>query len=117
MKTTRTGVAILGVAAIALMTPAFAAPTPEAPAQPGAGNGRLTKEQAFQGKIEAINSTEKTFTVSGQMYYVTASTKIMHGDKMLTMNDLKMGDEVSGTGHQTFDGKTAAVTVRVVSKN
>ena len=114
MKTTRIGLATLGaIAAIGLTAPVLAAAPGE---QPGAGSEKQTKEQPYQGKIEALDAAEKTFTVGGKVLYVTGSTKITRGDQPITMGDLKVGDDVNGMSRETFDGKTQAISVQVAAK-
>jgi hypothetical protein len=79
--------------------------------QPGVRQDTPGLGQTFAGKIEAVDTGEKTLTVGGKQIYVVDSTRLMRADKPITLGDLKVGEDVHGTSRQTFDGKTQAITV------
>lgn len=74
------------------------------------------KEAHFQGKVDAVDANANTLTVGGKVIYASANTKITKDNKAIKLAQVQSGDEVSGTGHQTFDGKTEADTVIVGAK-
>ena len=109
MKITKLSLAILGaVGTLGLMTPAFVA----ADDQPPALQEKAAK-QPFRGKVESLDASLSTFTVSGKVIYVAADTKLMKTGKVITLGDIAVGDEVHGMTRQTFDGKTEAIAVNV----
>src|SRR5262245_37251562 len=110
MKTMKTGLVILGtIAAVALMTPAFAV-TDQAPRALQDAPG---KAQPFHGKVESVDTAAKTLTVDGKLIYIADTTKLSSEGKAIMLSDIKTGDEVTGTTRQTFDGKTEAIMVKV----
>ena len=114
MKRTKVGLVITGVIlAIGLTTATVAAPDQEGN-QP---SEKIEKGQPFNGKIEAVDTTVKTFTVGTSMYYVTDATKLTKEGKAIKLADLKVGQEVHGTSRVTFDGKTEAITLKVGAKD
>ena len=113
MKTTNIGLVILCVAAVAGFTvPARSTPGP----QPSLLQDKPDKAQSLKGKVEAVDTTANTMTVDGKVIYIAANTKITKSGKTVTLSEVQTGDEVSGTTHQTFDGKTEADAVMVSSK-
>ena len=113
MKRTKVGLIVIGaILAIGLATPAVAAP--EDGGQP---SEKVEKGQPFNGKLEAVDATAKTFTVGTSIIYVTDATKLTKEGKAIKLADLKVGDEVHGTSRVTFDGKTEAITVKAGAKD
>ena len=110
MKRTKVGLVITGaILAIGLKTPAVAAPEKEG----GQPSEKIEKGQPFSGKIEAVDTTAKTFTVGTSMIYVTDTSKLTKDGKAIKLTDLKVGEQVHGTSRVTFDGKTEAITLKV----
>jgi Cu/Ag efflux protein CusF len=69
----------------------------------------------FNGKITAVDSTAKTITLSGKqarVLEVSAKTKIMKGDQAGTFEDLKVGEQVSGS-YREAEGKLVAASIRI----
>ena len=113
MKKTKVSLVILGVIGALGTTPMPAL------AGPAAGAEEEKPEKAkkpFDGKVEAVDATQKTLTVGGNVLYIAATTKLTKNDKAITLGDLAVGEEVHGTTHQTYDGKTEALTVKVGPK-
>jgi hypothetical protein len=113
MKKTKVSLVILGVIGALGMTPMPAL------AGPATGAEEEKPEKAkkpFDGKVEAVDATQKTLTVGGNVLYIAATTKLTKNDKAITLGDIAVGDEVHGTTHQTYDGKTEALTVKVGPK-
>ena len=110
MKKIRMCLAILGaMVALGLVTPAFA--LRDEPA--GQQQEKQKKEQTFKGKVEAVDIAARTMTVDSKLIYIADNTKLTKNDKAIKLSDLKVGEDVHGTTHQTFDGKTEAITVKV----
>ena len=114
MKKTKVSLVILGViGALGMgMTPMSALAGPAA----GAEEEKPEKAKPFEGKVEAVDATQKTITVGGNVLYISATTKLTKNDKAITLGDIAVGNEVHGTTHQTYDGKTEALTVKVGPK-
>ena len=113
MKKTKVSLVILGVIGALGTTPMPAL------AGPAAGAEEEKPEKAkkpFEGKVEAVDATQKTLTVGGNVLYISATTKLTKNDKAITLGDIAVGEEVHGTTHQTYDGKTEALTVKVGPK-
>ncbi len=113
MKKAKVSLVILGVIGALGTTPMPALAGPAA----GAEEEKPEKaKKTFDGKVEAVDATQKTMTVGGNVLYISATTKLTKNDKAITLGDIAVGDEVHGTTHQTYDGKTEAVTVKVGPK-
>ena len=112
MKKTKVSLVILGVIGALGTTPMPALAGPVA----GAQEEKPEKAKPFDGKVEAVDATAKTLTVGGNVVYISATTKLTKNDKAITLGDLAVGEEVHGTTHQTYDGKTEALTVKVGPK-
>ncbi|HEU0039513.1 MAG TPA: hypothetical protein VFR76_09580 [Verrucomicrobiae bacterium] len=113
MKKTKVSLVILGVIGALGTTPMPALAGPAA----GAEEEKPEKaKKTFDGKVEAVDATQKTITVGGNVLYISATTKLTKNDKAITLGDIAVGNEVHGTTHQTYDGKTEALTVKVGPK-
>jgi len=113
MIKTKVNLVILGVIGTLGMTPMLAL------AGPAAGEQQEKPEKAkktFEGKVEAVDTTAKTLTVGGSLLYISDTTKLTKSDKAIKLGDIAVGEEVHGTTHQTYDGKTEALTVKVGPK-
>jgi len=73
-------------------------------------------EQPFQGKVEAVDATARTLTVSGKVISVTPETKIKKGANSINLSDVKVGDSASGMARQGFNGKIDAVSMSIEEK-
>jgi len=115
MKRTKVSLVILGVIGALGMTPMV---TLLAGPPTGAQEEKPEKAaKTFKGKVEAVDAKAKTFTVGGNLIYVSdTTTKLTKDGKAIKLEDIMAGDQVSGTTHQTFDGKTEALTVKVGEK-
>ena len=112
MKKTMVSLAVLGVIGALGMAPMSALAGPAT----GAQEEKPQKSKPFDGKVEAVDATQKTMTVGGNVIYISAVTKLTKNDKAITLGDIAVGDEVHGTTHQTYDAKTEALTVKVGPK-
>jgi ribosomal protein S1 len=113
MKRTKIGLLMIGtIAAIGLATPAFAADEPST----GRQQEKAEKEQSFEGKVEAVDTTAKTLTVDGKLIYVVDRTKLTKDSKAIMLSNIMVGEKVHGTTRQTFDGKSEAITLKVGEK-
>ena len=113
MKKAKVSFVILGVVGALGMTPMAVWAGPAAAAQEEKPE---KAKKAFDGKVEAVDTTQKTMTVGGNVIYISAVTKLTKNDKAITFSDIVVGEEVHGTTHQTYDGKTEALTVKVGPK-
>lgn len=110
MKKTKVSLAMFCVLGALGMTPMLALAGPAAGVQaekPEKGH------KTFHGKVEAVDATAKTLTVGGNVLYVSDITKLTKEGKAIKLSDIAVGEEVHGTTHQTLDGKTEAVTVKI----
>jgi hypothetical protein len=113
MKKTKMSLMILG-ATLAL---GVAVPTVSAQAEPPCPlQEKPDKDKSFSGKVDAVDTSAKTFTVGGSLIYVSDSTKLTKKGKPIMLSEIMVGDQVHGTTRQTFDGKTEAVSVTVGEK-
>lgn len=71
------------------------------------------KKQPFHGKVDALDPTVQTITVSGKVIYISAKTQMSRGGQTIQLTDIKVGDDVHGQTQMTFDGKTEALTIKV----
>jgi hypothetical protein len=69
----------------------------------------------FHGKVQAIDTTTMTFTISGKtprVFMVTADTKIKKNGQPATLSDAVIGDDAGGYTMKSPDGKFTALSVR-----
>jgi hypothetical protein len=110
MKKTKIGLVLLGAIATMGLTPVLADDkSPPPPAQEKPEN----PSKKFQGKVESLDATAKTLKVDSKLIYISDKTKITKVGKPIKLSQVMAGDEVQGTTHLTFDGKTEALTVKV----
>ena len=110
MKKTKIGLVLLGAIATMGLTPVLAddnSPPPPAQEKPE------KESQKFQGKVDSVDAKVKSLTVDRKLIYMSDSTKITKAGKTIKLSQVKAGDAVEGTMHQTFDGKTEALTIKV----
>jgi hypothetical protein len=113
MKTTKMTWAILAViGGLAANVPVFSVPPYDTP--PAFDDSK--KDQSLDGKIEAVNTEERTFTVGGKTIYTTDTTTFTKGDKKILLSDIMVGDEIHAMTHDTTDGKVEASSVEMVGK-
>jgi hypothetical protein len=123
---------------IIIITLAFAALTVGAPADVikltgdkevhvSAGPGRIhytvtsNKPRAaampFSGKVKAVDTSAKTFTLAGKqaarVFAVTNQTKITKGEEVFKIEDIKVGDTLTGTYKQSGQNTPCAVSVKL----
>jgi hypothetical protein len=65
-------------------------------------------KREFQGRISAIDSTGSSFQIPGLTVKTTATTIIRHGNRTMTLADLKVGDHIEARG--AIDGTTLTAT-------
>jgi hypothetical protein len=74
------------------------------------------KTTPFNGKLEAVDKTAKTITLSGKsklIFVITSETKIMKEGKPGTFDDAFVSEAVHGSYKKTEDGKMVAVTLNL----
>jgi hypothetical protein len=97
----------LGVAALAISTPAAVlaqSPSPSA------------KAVGFHGKVISVDIFTKTFLVGKRTFHVTGQTTITNGDKAGTVADIVPVEEVSGSYWKKADGSLEVKTIKIVAK-
>lgn len=113
---TMLSVALLTATGTLLITPAaLAADSPAAPAEKQTAK---PKARPIAGKVEAIDSTAKTITLSGekkQVLQVTSETKIQKAGKPATFADIPVGESIGGSVVDQ-DGKLVLRSLRVGPK-
>ena len=75
-----------------------------------------TSSLPYQGHIVAVDKTAKTFSLGKKevrVFSVTDSTKVTKGDAVATLNDLAVGDKVTGAYNKIAGGKLEAVSVKI----
>ncbi len=94
--------------------------TRSAPAQSGAMPDRQQVKQKklpYRGKLAAVDKTARSFTVGKRTFYVTAETKLSKNSQPLRLDQLVVGDLLTGSYIKNADGKLLAATVYVGGKN
>jgi len=101
------------VAAVLTAVPAISqtattnAPAATAPAHPKHG-------LPTHGKVAAVDTSAMTFTIGTNTFAVTSETKITKLGKPAVLSDITVGENVNVYYRKDDDGKSTAVTVRVV---
>ena len=102
------------VAAVLTAVPAISqtatttnAPAATAPAHPKHG-------LPTHGKVAAVDTSAMTFTIGTNVFAVTSETKISKLGKPAVLSDITVGENVNVYYRKDDDGKSTAVTVRVV---
>jgi hypothetical protein len=100
------------MAAALTAVPAFSqtatnTPAATAPAHPKHG-------LPTHGKVAAVDTSAMTFTIGTNTYAVTSETKISKLGKPAVLSDVAVGENVNVYYRKDDDGKSTAVTVRVV---
>lgn len=78
-------------------------------------------ETAFGGKVSAVNKRDQTLTVGKRTFRVLPTTTIVKNGKSatgkeITVNEIKVGEEVGGQYKKSADGKLELLSLRVGSK-
>lgn len=84
----------------------------------GAKKGKQAKGMPFNGKIKAVDKTNKTITINREKsntFYITSQTKIVKAGKPATFDDAVVGEQVGGQAREK-DGKLQAVSLRIGPK-
>lgn len=101
---------VLGMAAVC--TPATFAADASPSASPAV---KKVTRFPFHGKLQAIDTTAMTFTLSGtsaRVFNVTTDTKIRKNGETAKLGDAVVGDDVGGYGMKSADGTLTALSVR-----
>jgi len=75
-----------------------------------------TSSLPYQGHIVAVDKTAKTFSIGKKevrVFSVNDATKVTKGEAAATLNDLAVGDKVTGAYNKAADGKLEAVSVKI----
>ncbi len=75
------------------------------------------KKLPYRGKLAAVDKTARSFTVGKRIFYVTAETKLSKNSQPVRLDQLVVGELVTGSYIQGADGKLLATTVYVGGKN
>ncbi len=116
----------MGFAALALNPPANVSAKPKASPAPSASAAPMTaeapvKERAvpYRGKIASVDSSAKTFTISGKeksrTFKITEKTTLTKADQPATIKDVVADEEVRGSYWKMADGSLEAKTVKLGS--
>ena len=70
------------------------------------------KKLPFHGKAAAVDTAAMTVTVGTLVINITSETKISKDGKPATLEDIKVGDTVSGSYKKDDAGKLNASTIR-----
>lgn len=112
MKTNQSRIAALLLALTALVGIGFTPIAPVAEPPPEKEKGQAF----FKGRVEAVDTSARTLTVSGKTLNVTDATKLTKNGRPIVLYDVMVNDAVEGTTRRAFDGQTEATTVKVVSE-
>lgn len=89
-------------------------------AQNGAAAGRETIKQKrlpYRGKVAAVDKGSHSFTVGKRTFFLTAETKLWKNSQSVRLDQLSIGEWVTGSYTRRTDGKLVAATVYVGGKN
>lgn len=70
----------------------------------------------FHGKLAAVDSEKKTFTVGKRVFHFNSETKILRDDKTIVLSQDLIGEKVGGAYVKDDKGRLLAVTVRLGSR-
>lgn len=79
---------------------------------PGSQTAAPAKKLPFHGKAAAVDTAAMTVTVGTMVINVTSETKISKDGKPATLEDIKVGDVVSGSYKKDDQGKLNASMIR-----
>ena len=65
----------------------------------------------FRGKVDAVDPTAKTVKVGTRVFAVSAETKIQKDGKVVTLDQITVGEPIRGSYRQSEDGKLNAVSL------
>lgn len=92
----------------ASMKDATGGPTPAAEAK--------TSRYPIRGKLKAVDTASRTFTLSGtdkdRVFKTTTQTEILRQGKPVTLAEAEVGEEVGGLVERQTDGSVVALKVR-----
>ena len=104
----------LFAAVITLAAPSAWAQAPATPAK--AVPVKKVKAAPFTGKVSAVDTVAKTFTITGKTtsrtFNITSTTRFTKAGKPATFEDLTVGEEVGGTA-QVIEGKSEVISLRI----
>ena len=85
-----------------------------------AGTEKSVKRIPFRGKISAVDSAAKTFTLEGKQksrtFHVTTETRLKKDGQEARFDDLKVGETVGGQYCEGTGGAMEVVTVNIGAK-
>ena len=76
---------------------------------------KAPKGLTLKGKIKAIDTIAKTFTLEGdnpKVLHITSETRITKNGKPATSEDLAVGEDVAVRAKESPEGKLAALTIK-----
>ena len=115
--------AILKLTAVGMLAAAIAGLPLQARAQ--STNKAEKKESAekktqtagpFHGKLASVDKSAKTITVGKRTFHITSETKILKSGKPAVLEDVVVGEEISGGFKTSADGKLVATKVNIGPK-
>ena len=78
------------------------------------------KRMPFSGKVSAVDKTAKSVTLDGReksrTFQITSATKITKDDKPAVIDDVIVGQTVTGLAKETAPGKWELVTLHIGAK-
>lgn len=108
-------VGLLAVAVAGLPVCAGAADTNT----PAAAKTKKSGAVPFHGRVKSVDKTAKTITIgdkTGRTIQITSETKIQKAAKPAMLDDITVGEEVSGAYKKNSEGKLDAVSLHIGKK-
>lgn len=90
-------------------TPAAKNPTEK----PATSNARPSP---FRGKVAAVDQQAKTVKVGERTFHIASQTRVLRGNRPATLDEVKVGEVVSGNYTRSADGKLTAKLIRIGPK-
>ena len=104
------------ILAATLMACPFFSPAADAPTDTPKTE-RKARPLPFVGKVGAVDKAAKTITLEGKektrVFLITSETKIHKDRKPATLDDVQVGERVSGSARENAAGKKELVSLNV----
>jgi len=112
------GLLMAGVLAAAFVLAPVVGFAQDKPKAPAAGSAPEKPRQShdrpapFRGSVAAVDKAAKTVTVGERTFHISSETRLFNGNRPGTLDDVKVGDLISGNFVKGADGKLTAKMIR-----
>jgi Cu/Ag efflux protein CusF len=86
---------------------------------PAAAKTKRAGAVPFHGKVKSVDKTAKTITLgekTERTIQITSETKILKAEKPATLDEVTVGEQVSGAYKKDAEGKLNAVSLHIGKK-